>query len=273
MRLFREYSLRDALGVRTPTDPTTLTVATSTVAGVPIETLVGQSDGAMGRWYVDTTDASYVANTTYRIAWTATLAGNTFTRTLRFRQASASGGTAPGPASITLNSFTVTTVTLNHTPPTDADYASTTVYAISLPGGIVATATGTGATITVPGLSGATHYIFVAVATDTSGNRSAIGTASVCECTTAVDTAPAMPLIVKWFVDDEDTIHEFGPEYLDPTDAGSHRITNLGRGRLLRVRLECHAPVATLQIRSIGLIVQTRERRIGGLRGSLGDGS
>lgn len=228
------------------------TVQTRTTAGAVVENLTSAYDAARHRWYFDTTDASYTDGTVYLAYWTVIIDGVTYDDTDLHAQpyvhrTAATGDTTPPAApSIGAPTVTDTAATFPHTAPTDADYDTTTIYCIPASGSVVS-ASGTGGTIEVAGLAVATEYWYVAVAYDTSGNPSVPTTGVVGKFTTATSAVPDSPIVVKWWVSDEDDYHEFGPEYIDATVHGSHRIGSnlapLGRGRMLRLRLECHHPV------------------------------
>lgn len=157
MRRYREFSTRNKASVRTPVDPTALTVAVSTLAGVAIEAPVAVNDGAVGRWRVDTTDALYAA-TDYRIAWTATIAGNTFTRTLRFRHVTPSIGVVPGAPTVAFIRATDTTATFSNT--LGANATATLITMEPKNGGATVTASGTVAFLTATGLVPNTTYVW-----------------------------------------------------------------------------------------------------------------
>ena len=274
MRLYRHFSTWSAAGVRTAVNPTAFAAATSTVAGVPIENLVPVNDGAVGRYRADTTDALYAGGTAYLVAWTATIAGvGAFTRTVRYRHVTAATAdvTGPGVPVIGDPSVTDSTATFPHVPPTDADYATTVIYITDGSGTVVATGAGSGATITVIGLSAGVIYNATAIAFDANGNSSvpSIGDEwPPVRFTTAVSAMPDVPLVVKWWVNDGTTVHPYGPVYLDATRSGSHQIgcppAPMGRGGMLSFRLGCHHP-RWLSVRQIILRAFTPTALPGGL--------
>lgn len=283
MRLYREFSEWDKDGNRTAVDPTAVSAQTQTVAGVAIESLTPTQE-AVGRYRIQTTDALYSNLSDYRVAWAATIGGSAFTRTVYYRHVTASGAdvTGPGAAGIGLPAVTDTGATFPHVEPPDADYDHTVIYCVSQPGGVVVTGTGSGTTIAVPGLTPGTHWIATAIAYDASGNPSVVGAASVVAFDTLSAAVPTMAFYVKWFVNDEDGYHEFGPEVLDaaavtPYAGGSldYRIggggfVGLGRGRNIQILIEAHDAVAP-EVTSVGVLENTPfAPEPGGHRGEYG---
>jgi len=196
MRLYREFSQWIA-GVRTAVNPTALTVATSTVVGVAIEAPAAVNNGAVGRYYVDTTDALYAASTTYRIAWTATIGGNTFTRTIRYRHVLPSSAVVPGAPSVAFIRATDTTATFSNVLGTDA--AATLITMEPKNGGTAIAVSGIAAFLIAASLTPNTTYIWRADAVNgliaTPGDMG--------EFTTARASVIAEPLIVRGYFNGE----------------------------------------------------------------------
>ena len=86
-----------------------------------------------------------------------------------FADANPSPPTAPV---LSFNTSDADSVTLNHTAPSESDYATTTVSYGKRGEAEAGTTTGTGATIQVSGLEAATAYWFIAYATDDDGHIS-----------------------------------------------------------------------------------------------------
>ena len=211
MRLYREFS-QWVGGVRTAVNPAAVTVAISTLAAVPVEAPAAVNDGAVGRYYVDTTDALYTDSTDYLVAWQATIGGNTFTRTIRYRHSTAGGGTAPGSPAVGLSSTTDTTATFSNT--LGAGATSTLVTLIPLSGGTPITASGSGAFITATGLTPGTVYVWAAQGVDGT-MLSAISAGDLGTLSTARSLTIVEPLLVKFFVNGEDTQHINSPREID----------------------------------------------------------
>jgi hypothetical protein len=247
----------------------TATVTTRLPGGATVQAgLAAGYNGTYHRLYFDTTNMLYTSGMLYQADWTITIGGTAYTTTDYYAHCTptTSDVTGPGAPAIGVETTDSDSVTFSHTPPDDADYATTVIYGWPVYGGTVVTGTGTGASIEVAGLSPATPYIFVPVAYDTDGNPSTPGRA-VQETTLAGDL-PDFPLWVKFFVNDE--TEPIVTEAVDAMRGGSHPLYHLGVGRTARVRLECHAPVPSLQIRGIGGIYQTRDLLPGGLRDGRG---
>ena len=197
-------------------------------------------------YVTDTTDALYAHETLYRPRWTVTLSGTTYTVDGSPYEHYVPGGaipdtTPPAAPEISEPSAGEQSATVVVTPPGDSDYLSTTVYAIPVLGGTTQSATGTSGVLSITGLVPGTLYAFVAVARDTSGNLSVVSNAKI--STTLPATDIERPAYLKWFVNDEVDYHEHGPEVFDPSETGSRRFFNLGRGRTWSFLLECHEPV------------------------------
>ena len=184
---------------------------------------------------------------------------------------SGGGGTPPGSPTISLNSVTHNTATFNHTPPSDADYASTPIYVHRQDGTLVHTGTGSGATITVSGLSPANSYIAVAIAVSTVPLTSVPSVAGCVVAFATYNTAtPDNPLYFKWGFNDTTEQHEASPVTLDASVLGMRTIHHLGRGRIFWFMTECDAPVDALEIRNFGFRTYVRDDRIGGIHDANG---
>ena len=270
MRLYREFSTYDKNGNRTPVDPTSVSAVTKTLGGTTIETFSSPMKDATGRYYVETDDSKYTDGTVYQIAWTATIGGDEFTRTVRFEHQSPSGAdtTPPGAPTLTWDheDRTSTSLTFGHTPPDDADYDHTEVYAFALEGGEDGSATGSGDTITVSGLTPAQPYLVAAVAYDAAGNRSEpFVLPAVCLTMTPGQDDIAVPMTVRWYPDSDDTEASRSPWKIDPTQAetrGKMRSLRVplrtGQLRSLRVRAECDGPVPQFCVLQLALTYMTR---------------
>ena len=283
MRVYHRETMR---GVSTGgaaavwTNPVPTAVVTTSVAGGAVVQagLVAVYNATYNRLYFDTADALYTSAVLYQADWTITIAGTAYTTTDYYVHATpAAAGAATSAAGAAIVGLSDTTITLGHTPPTEANYSYTVVYAILTPGDGTAavTATGSGATITVSGLQAARGYIFVAVAYNTDGVPSIVGVNSVAQAETYPTERPDLALLVKLFVNGEPQPRKV--YYLDPTvvDANSAGATNFElkpntRGRIHRVRLECDAPVR-IRCRSIGGLFGVREGEVGGFKGSAGN--
>ena len=247
MRVYhRETQVYAALGWAYPV-PTATTIV-RTVAGVVVEPLAGVYNAALHRLYVDTTNPLYASGTLYLIDWTIVIAGVPYaTRDYYVHYTPTTGDvTGPGAPGVGTPTVSDSSATFPHVPPTDADYASTIIYCIPTSGPVV-TGTGSGTSITAPGLAAGIHYDWVAVAYDTVGNPSVPAAGVLGGFATLPGAMPDKALVVKWWVSDEDDYHEFGPVYLPADQPGSPHVGSefapLGRGSMLRVRVECHDPV------------------------------
>jgi len=248
MRKCREFSQRDKASVRTAVNPTALPVAVSTLAGVAIEAPVAANDGVVGRWRVDTTDALYTTATDYRIAWTATIAGNTFTRTLRYRHVTGSLGVTPGAPTVGVSSVTDTTATFTNVLGTNA--VATLITLTPAKGGPAISVTGAGAYIIVPGMTPGAAYYWSAQGVSTTGAQSGIGAGNLGTLTTTLSASvsiPAHPILVKFWFRNRATLSAAAPRYVDADRVG-HAILGssqgpLGQSENMRLRLEIHHPV------------------------------
>ncbi len=243
MRKYREFSQRNKASVRTAINPTALTVATSTLAGVAIEAPAAANDGVVGRWRVDTTNALYTDATDYRVAWTATIAGNTFTRTLRFRHVTPALGATPGAPSVGLSGSTPTTATFTNVLGTGA--TTTLITLVPANGGPAISGTGSGAYITIVGLSPNTTYYWSAQGVSSTGAQSAITAGNLGTLRTAPPAVIGKPLLVKLFVNNEGVQHPNGPWPLDVEHLTG--VLPLGsdygvmaQGQNARIRYECN---------------------------------
>ena len=212
MRLYREFSTWNAAGVRTAVNPTAVTVATSTLAAVAIEAPAAVNDGAVGRYRCDSTDLLFTDGVDYLVAWTATIGGNTLTRTVRYRHCTVSTGVVPGSPTVGVSSTTDTTATFSNTLGTGA--TSTLITLIPLSGGTAITASGSGAFITATGLSPSTVYVWAAQGVN-GATLSAITAGDLGTFSTARSLTIAEPLLVKFFVNGEDAQHINSPREID----------------------------------------------------------
>ena len=254
-------------------------VVAQTEAGVLVEGgLTPVLDG--DEFYVTTADALFTHLQKYRLFISSTVVGTAVSRYKSFRHVtpSTTDTTPPGDAAVAVQSWTDTSVTLAHTPPADADYDHTTIFAVLVPGdGVTApvTASGTGTSITVTGLQSGRSYFLVAIAYDASGNPSLIGASSVGAGQTWPTDSPALPLLVKCFVNQEATprkVYALDPTLVDANGAGTtnFELRPNTRGRTHRIRLECDAPVM-IRLRSLGGVFQVRDAEVGGLKGVAGN--
>jgi len=265
MRLYREFSTWTG-GVRAAVNPTALTVATSTVAGVPIEAPAAVNNGAVGRYYADTTDALYANGTTYRIAWTATIGAFTFTRTIRFRHVSAGGGAVPT-ETVTIASVSPaasgTSVTCLLTLPTDAARHHVELVAIPQTGvGAVMSSTSATGSIVSGTILPATTYYLIAIPIGTGGERGPIDAiGSVRRVTTRGrrrvppplgETIPDAALRVTCTANNYTFSTPHGPEYFDLAPAGldgsqsltfGSEVAAIDDARFLEFDVECVDPV------------------------------
>ena len=220
----------------------TITVAAT---GAVVEAGVAYAADADGHEYVETTDALYTDGAKYLLTTTTTTALGVVTRAHPFQHVTPTGvipdTTPPAAPEIGDPSAGEESATVVVTPPPDSDYLSTTVYAIPVLGGTTESATGTSGIFTITGLVPGTLYAYIAVARDTSGNLSVVSNAKI--GTTLPATDIDLPAYLKWFVNDEVDYHEHGPEVFDPSQTGSRRFFDLGRGRTWSFLLECHEPV------------------------------
>lgn len=258
------------------------TVITRPVGGgAAIETLTAVRY-VTGYWYIDTSGALYVANVTYEMVWTVTISGDSGDAPpeyFRHVVPAVTDTTPPGAAGISVASIGDTSITVYHVPPTDADYDHTTVFAGVVPGDGTApvVASGSGSTIEITGLKPGYSYWLSAVAYDTSGNPSAIGASSIVSATTWPAELPEFPMFIKCFVDGEPVprrVFAIDPTRVDANSAGAtnHELRPNIRGRIHRIRIECHAPVANLQTRGLTMLLQLRDRgEPGGLKDSFGN--
>lgn len=270
MRLYREFSQYATGSVRTAVNPTLVQAATYTLAGALVENLAPVNDGAVGRYRADTADALYTTATAYRVAWTCTIGGVTFTRTVRYTHVTqgTTDVTGPGAPQIGAPLVTPTSATFPHVPPTDADYDHTTIYLITATG--VVSAQGSGSYITVPALSpGMTYPLALAIAFDTSGNPSLPAVGSWTGAfTTLPEGMPAHPIIVKFYFGNRATMSAGAPRYANADRVGTFSfgspLAPLGRGPNMRIRLEVHHPIWP-KIAAIVVHGQTHEDSAGGV--------
>ena len=244
------------------------TAVVKTVPGVTVQTLTSAYDAVAGRYYITTTDALYTASALHVVTWTVTIAGTAYTTQQPFQSAAASGGTATGPASIGTPSLGEETLVVPQTAPTDANYDYTTIYAIPVLGGTTVTASGSDALITLTGLDASVLYTLVAIAYNTGGVASILS--NVVLATTLPASDIEMPAYLKWWVNDEETMHEHGPEAFDPSVSGDRRFFDLGRGRTWSFMIECHEPVF-FGVRGLGGVMMVPGGQPGGLRDDAGN--
>jgi len=220
--------------------------------------------------FVETTNALYTNGGLYEIEWTFNLGGGNQLGTERYQHVTPStSGAAPAAPALGIPTLTDTVATFPHVDPT-ANYHHTTITCISLIN--VVTASGSGTTIIVPGLTPGIHYDAVAVAYSATGVPSVVGAGTIQSFTTLASTVPEHPFFVKWFMQQETAFHEFGPAVLDAAAVGQyggqtvdHRIggaggPGLGLGRDLRLRVECHGSVCP-EITQIGVLIWEPESR------------
>ena len=269
MRVYRRQTqLYSATAWSYPTP--TAAVAIRTTAGAPVEALAASYNATYRRLYFDSTNALYVHSTLYLAYWTITVGGVVYALTApqAFVHYTPAAGAATGEPTIGLSTVGDTSVIFTNTPPSDAYYDTTIIYAYPVYGGTVVTGSGSGATITVSGLQASTLYDFVPEACNASG----VGTMGkpVLE-KTLPSNVPAFPLWVKWWVSGEDDMHENSPEAIDAMQRGSHTVRRLGRGRSLRIRLESHAPIPSLSVLGIGVYFVSRAGDPAGQRNEYGN--
>jgi len=177
--------------------------------------------------------------------------------------------TAPGAFTIAFASRTTTTITVTHVPPVDADYSTTEFYAFALEGGDDATLSSSATPVTLTGLTAGQRYDIVAVAKDTSGNRTVVVNAGNTIRTAGTSTASGDAgasygdLEIDWYVDRKASAHSMAPWRLDATSALASgkletkaRTINTGQIRELRLRIRCKAPVRHIEIVEIALAVE-----------------
>ena len=273
MRLYRAFSAWDEAGVRTAVNPTALTVATSTVAGVPIEAPAAANDGAVGRYRVDTADALYTDGVDYRVAWTATIGGNTFTRTVRYRHCTETGAVVPGAPTVGLSSVTDTTATFSNVLGTGA--TSTLITLTPEDGGTEITASGSGAYIAATGLSPGTTYTWAAQGvngTALSGNAS--GAQGFFTTWPGPLTTNRIQVWWRFPFDAAGTWNANSPEHVNPAHTGPQGVGGLmgvGVGTDIEVMFRCYDPVPVCRLTSIFLQAQHLGPRPGGLRDQYGN--
>lgn len=241
MRFYRDFSTRNAASVRTPVNPTAVTVRTSTTAGAVIENLiVAANDGAVGRYRVDTVDGLYTNGQTFRAAWTATIGAVTFTRTVYERHVTpAASGSIPDPPTVGDPAVGDTWATFPNVSPA----GSTTIITVTGPGGTF-TGSGSGATITVTGLTASSTYDWYAESLSAGGVYSLASAGNpMGSLHTQYSLTIARPLLFKYYVNNEPTQHEDSPREINiegeeqGITVGDDR-SALGRGPVFRFRLE-----------------------------------
>jgi len=185
--------------------------------------------------------------------------------------------TPPAQATLAYASRTATTISGTHTPPADADYATTEVYAISIDGGAQGNVSLTSAdtTWTIPDLTPGCTYIIVYWTEDATGNKCDPSVLGRTYRTTSSGSTTTSPMEVRWWRNRDNTVHASAPWNLDPELAG-----NSGRSRLekvqlhcgqvhnLRLQVRCRAPVNNLEIMEMALNISVPESRPHGHRGS-----
>ena len=244
------------------------TAAVKTIAGVTVQTLTSALDAVAARYYISTTDALYTTGTLYVPTWSVNIAGTTYTTTGYYQHVTAgTSGPATGAATIGTPSLGEESLTVPQTPPTDATYSYTTIYAIPVHGGTTVTASGSGSLITLSGLSASVLYTLVAIAYSTGGAASVLSNVMLAQTLPAHEIA--MPAYLKWWVNDEVAMHEHGPEAFDPSVSGDRTFTDLGRGRTWSLMIECHEPV-WFGVRGIGGVMTVPGGEPGGLRDDKG---
>jgi len=273
MRLYREFSTWTG-GVRAAVNPTALTVATSTVAGVAIEAPAAANDGAVGRYRVDTTDLLYTNLVVYRIAWTATIAGNTFTRTVRYRHVTPAAGTAPGAPAVGVYSVTDATATFTNVLGTNA--VSTLITLTPADGGPAITGIGSGAFISVIGLNPSTTYNWSAQGVSATGAQSAITAGNLGTFITLPGPLTTNRIQVWWRFpfDAAGTWNANAPEHVDPAHTGPQGVgglMGLGVGTDIEIMFRCYDPVPVCRVTSIFLQAQHLGPKPGGLRDQYGN--
>ena len=272
MRLYREFSTWTG-GVRAAVNPTALTVATSTVAGVPIEAPAAVNNGAVGRYYADTTNALYTSGTTYRIAWTATILGFTFTRTVRYQHVTPMAGAAPLPPTVGDPVVSDTTAAFPNVPPVgDPNWDHTVITAVPVLGGTIVTGTGTGTTITLAGLDPSTTYFWFAQGVSATGATSGVALGVYGRFTTLAAAMPDLALTIKWWPNFETNYHEDAPKYLPilATDGDASVMVGSGiramaQARHLLFEIACDDPCAE-ELRGVQFRVKMRSGLPGGLQ-------
>ena len=227
------------------TNPVPTAVVTTRVpGGAAVQAgIVAVYDAAYVRLYFDTTNTLYTIEALYQADFTITIAGTVYTTTDYYIHCTPSSSdlTPTGPPTLGIPSMGEEQATVPVTQPTDADFATTIVSAIPVLGGTVLTGTGAGTSITITDLTPGILYAFVGHAFDIAGNRSA--PSNIVLGTTLPASDIAYPAYLKWWVNDEDDIHEHGPEVFDPSVTQAVRFFDLGRGRVWSLMLECHEPV------------------------------
>ena len=241
-------------------------VEAQTTAGVTIQGGLAVSTAGNER-FVDSLDSLYTHHVRYRLKIDSTVAGTAVSRYKSFRHVTTAIGTAPGPPTIGMPSIGEEQATFPHTPPTDASYTSTTIFMIPVLGGTTVEGSGSGSLITVSGLTPGVLYSSHGVACGTGGTCSDPG--NVILATTLPASDIEMPAYLKWWVNDEDEMHEHGPEAFDPSVTGDRRFHDLGRGRTWSMMIECHEPVF-FGVRGLGGVMTVPRGQPGGLRNDVG---
>lgn len=276
MRVFFQPAREYSLGVVVNVAPSDITIRTT--AGVAVQAaLVHTVDGA-GHWYVTTMNALYTQGVKYLLWTTTTTTLGVVTEDHPFEHVNATTAdvTGPGPSAIAVTGVTDTTITVAIDPPHDADYDHTTLYALSTDGVTVVVVSSSGPTVlsvTIPGLPSGEDGWVVGIAYDVSGNPSILGVGSIAAWQTLPAPAPAYPLYVEHYFDDETT--PYATETLDQEGDGAQRLAgagaHIGQGRRYRVRVYTWAPVKAFELRGVDILMATRPGQVGGLRNSLGN--
>ncbi len=182
----------------------------------------------------------------------------------RIAHAAGAGGTPPGPCVISYASNADTTITLNHTPPDDADYSTTEFYATAIGSGTDGSTTGSGTSVTISSLSENTNYVITAVSKNTSGVRG-IPDFLAQVVRTLPTSSPASShtirnMDIEWYIDRSATQHSASPRQIDaalPIASGKLEMHSVhlhaGQVRDLTLRGVCKAPVKHLEIVALGL--------------------
>jgi len=270
VRLYREFSTWNAAGVRTAVNPTAVTVATSTLAAVAVEAPAATNDGAVGRYRCDSTDLLFTDGVDYLVAWTATIGGNTFTRTVRYRHCTVSAGVVPGSPAVGLYSYTDTTATFSNTLGTGA--TSTLITLTPANGGAAITASGAGAYITFTGLTPGTTYNWSAQGVNGT-TLSAIAAGNLGVFTTLAGPLTTNRIQVWWMHEHETDWNVYAPECIDPSKTGPQGVGGLmgiGVSNAVEVMFRCYDPVPVCRVTSIFLQAQHLGPRPGGVRDQYG---
>lgn len=247
------FEVYTAAGGWVRTDPSAVTaIVRAFGAGATLESL-GSIIGnklAVGCYYADVTNSLYTDDTEYELLVSATVDGESvaIVQPFVFVDGGSTDRVRPGEPTVSVARWTDTTVTLNHTPPVDADY-STTRFTVKNKRTDAHTnvQSAVSGEVELSSLSGDTGYIIMAVAVDDAGNRS---DPRYAEATTKAVSTIAMPETISWFRDGHTTAT--GSRDVDPSLVGKRQRRHLRvRAMRLCIQGECCAPVAELELASL----------------------